>query len=105
MFQRHLYYLRIPYAYGDPSFSWVMDPAKCNDPQGLGLLHALRKLNIKWVVKDPDYPAALRDSFPELERQKVLVPIASADLESLTGISRIHRNKHTTRVTIMELVD
>jgi Dolichyl-phosphate-mannose-protein mannosyltransferase len=102
VFQRHLYYLRIPYVYGDPTASWAVDPAKCSDPGGL--LRVLRELNVRWVVKESDYPAALADSFSRLEAEKKLIPIASADLETLTGNSRIYRVRQTVRVTILQLM-
>lgn len=103
VFLRHLYYVRVPYVYGDPTFSWAVDPARCKDPEGL--LNVLRELNVKWVVKEPAYPPALQDAFNQLESEKKLVSIASSDLETLTGSSRIYGIKQITRVTILELVD
>lgn len=103
IFLRHLYYVRVPYVYGDPKFSWAVDPAKCSEPGGL--LRLLRELDVKWVVKDPGYPPALENSFRQLEDEKKLIPIASSDLETLTGISRIYQERQTTRVTLMKLVD
>jgi len=103
VFLRHLYYLRVPYVYGDPRYSWVMDPAKCDDPEKL--LRTLRDLKVRWVVKDPDYPPLLKNSFDRLETEKKLIHIASADLESLTGPSRIYGVRETTRITILEVVE
>ena len=103
VFMRHLYYLRVPYVYGDPTSSWAVDPAKCSDPGGL--LRVLRELNVRWVVKAPDYPAALADSFRGLEMEKKLIPIASAEFETLTGTSRIYGIRQTVRVTILKLVN
>jgi hypothetical protein len=103
IFPRHLYYVRVPYVYGDPTFSWAVDPARCKDAKGL--LNVLRELNVKWVVKEPSYPPALQEAFNQLESERKLVPIASSDLETLTGSSRIYGIKQTTRVTILELDD
>jgi hypothetical protein len=103
VFLRHLYYLRVPYVYGEPAFSWAVDPAKCNTPEGLlGVLH---ELHVKWVVKEPNYPAPLEKSFTRLEAEQKLVPIESSDLETLTGTSRIYRQSQTVRVTVLELKD
>jgi hypothetical protein len=103
IFLRHMYYVRVPYVYGDPTFSWAVDPAKCTDPEGL--LKVLRELHVKWVVKEPSYPPPLQDSFNQLESEKKLISVASSDLETLTGSSRIYGMKQITRVTILELVD
>lgn len=101
VFFRHLYYLRVPYVYGDPASSWAVDPSKCKDSRGL--LRMLKELHVRWVVKQPDYPVPLEDSFRRLELEKNLIPIAFADLETLTGTSRINAVRQTIRVTILQL--
>jgi Dolichyl-phosphate-mannose-protein mannosyltransferase len=101
LFFRHLYYLRVPYIYGDPAFSWVMDPAKCN--QAGCLLRTLQDLNVRWVVKAPVYPPALAEAFSRLETDRHLVPIATAELETSGGPSRIYKEKQAVPVTILEL--
>lgn len=98
---RHAYYLRIPFINGDPTSSWIVDPAKYS--QADALFRFLQALNVKWVAKTPDYPAPLRCAFVELEAEKRLIPIASSDLESLTGESRIYREKQVVHVTILKL--
>jgi hypothetical protein len=99
----HPYYLRVPYVNGDPITSWIMDPATCGSSSGL--LRALQKQNVRWVVRAPDYPDALARPFQELESEGKLVPIASADFESLVGSSRIYQQRETAKVTILQLND
>jgi hypothetical protein len=101
VFLRHLYYLKVPYVYGDPGSSWTFDPSKCNKPDQLLLL--LNNINVRWVVRSPDYPPPLAEAFDGLESQNKLVRIASMDLETFTGNSRIYRQKRTTKVVILEL--
>jgi hypothetical protein len=101
VFLRHLYYLQVPYVSGDPASSWAVDPSKCTQTEGL--VHTLKELNVRWIVKEPRYPAPLEDSFNRLETEKRLIPIASADLETLTGTSRIYGFRQAVRITILEL--
>jgi hypothetical protein len=102
VFLRHLYYLRVPYVSGDPASSWAVDPSKCNQPESL--LGKLKELNVKWIVKEPGYPESLEDPFSRLETEKKLIPITSANLDTLTGPSRIYGIKQATRITILEVV-
>src|SRR5271156_1250106 len=101
VFFRHLYYLRIPFVEGAPEYSWPMDPAACGDPEKL--LAVLHGLNVRWVVKSPDYPAALAAPFSRLEEEGKLAPIASEEVENLTGTGRMYRQKEKVRVVILKL--
>jgi hypothetical protein len=101
VFFRHLYYLRVPFVEGAPEYSWPMDPAVCSDPEKL--LAVLHGLNVRWVVKSPDYPAALEAPFSRLEEEGKLVPIASEQVENLAGTGRIYRQKEKVRIVILKL--
>jgi hypothetical protein len=101
VFFRHRYYLRVPFVDGAPEYSWPMDPAVCSDPEKL--LAVLHKLNVRWVVKSPDYPAALAAAFSRLEEEGKLAPIASEEVENLTGTGRIYRQKEKVRIVILKL--
>lgn len=98
VFFRHLYYIRVPFVDGSPEYSWMMDPARYGDP-GKRLAH-WHEMNVRWVVKSPDYPKVLATAFPALEQQEKLVVVASEDVENLTGPGRIHRQRQTIRVTL-----
>jgi hypothetical protein len=101
VFFRHRYYLRVPFVDGAPEYSWPMDPAVCDDPEKL--LDVLHRLNVRWVVKSPDYPPALLAPFSRLEEEGKLVAIASTDVENLTGTGRIYRQKQKVRIVILKL--
>jgi hypothetical protein len=56
-------------------------------------------------VKSPHYPESLAGPFQQLEAEGKLVPIASADFESLIGTSRIYGQRETATVTILQLAN
>ena len=104
VFFRHLYYLhdlRVPFVDGSPEYSWLMDPARYNDPDKL-LAH-LHEMNIRWVVKSPNYPNVLASAFSALEQEGKLVAVASDDVENLTGTGRIYGQRQRIRVTLLEV--
>ncbi|MGA8407173.1 MAG: glycosyltransferase family 39 protein [Candidatus Acidiferrales bacterium] len=101
VFFRHLYYIRVPFVDGSPEYSWLMDPARYNDPEKL-LAH-LHEMNVRWVVKSPDYPKVLATAFNELEREGRLVEIASTDVENLTGTGRVYGQRQKIRVVLLEV--
>ncbi len=101
VFFRHLYYIRVPFVDGSPEYSWLMDPARYNDPEKL-LAH-LRDMNVRWVVKSADYPKALAPAFSALEQEGKLVAIASTEVENLTGTGRIYGQRQKIRVVLLEV--
>jgi hypothetical protein len=103
VFYRHLYYLRVPFVEGAPENSWLMNPAALRDPRAM--LALLSRLDVRWVVKTDEYPEALRAVLTEMEREGKLTPIASADIENLTGASRIYRQTEQVHVVVMRVND
>ena len=104
VFFRHLYYLhylRVPFLDGSPEYSWLMDPARYNDPDKL-LAH-LHEMNVHWIVKSPDYPKVLAPAFSVLEQEGKLAAVASENVENLTGTGRIYGQRQTIRVTLLEV--
>jgi Dolichyl-phosphate-mannose-protein mannosyltransferase len=101
VFFRHLYYIRVPFVDGSPEYSWLMDPARYNDPDKL-LAH-LREMNVRWVVKSAEYPKVLAPAFSALEQQGKLVAIATTDVENLTGTGRIYGQRQKIRVVLLEV--
>lgn len=101
VFFRHLYYLRIPFINGDPATSWLLDPAHCRTvPE---LLDELKRNNVRWVVSTGYYPDAFAEVFHQLEDEGKLTPIATTQVESLAGESRIYRVRQSLRVTILRV--
>jgi hypothetical protein len=103
IFFRHSYYLRVPYENGDPGTSWMMNPEVLEDPQTL--LTFLKKQDIRWVVKSPDYPEALASVFEECEMEGLLVPEARTETETLSGNSRVYNIRLKVPVILMRVDD
>jgi hypothetical protein len=101
VFFRHLYYIRVPFVDGSPGYSWLMDPARYNDADKL-LTHLL-KMNVRWVVKAPNYPTALEPAFCSLEAEGKLVPVASTDVENLTGTGRTYGQRQKIHVVLLRV--
>jgi Protein of unknown function (DUF1420) len=84
VFLRHLYYLRVPFVYGDPAASWAVDPSKFQTAEEW---HAFfREQNIGWVVRSPNYPPAIAAPLQELEDRGELLPIAKRDVSDFNGM-------------------
>jgi hypothetical protein len=90
IFFRHLYYVRVPFFNGDPDDNWELDPAQLSTPGAWKTLFAAHQ--IRWVLKAPEYPAALLNSLTRLENIGVLKRCASAEVESFSG-NRIEGNR------------
>jgi len=103
VFFRHLYYLRIPFVDGAPEYSWLMNPSTYNDEPALR--SRLHELNVRWVVKAPDYPVALSEAFNELEKDGALIPEASIDIDSLGGTGRIYGEHKNVHVVLLRVRD
>jgi hypothetical protein len=101
VFFRHFYYVRVPFVDGTPEYFWLMDPSRYNDADKL---HAhLHQMNVRWIVKSPNYPKLLAPAFSALEEEGKLVPIASSNLENLTGTGRIDGQRQETQVILLEV--
>jgi len=84
VFFRHVYYLRVPFVYGDPSGSWAVDPAR------LGTAEAWREFlqqnKIRWVVRAPDYPEVVAAPLRQLETEGKLLPYAQGQVSDFEGM-------------------
>jgi hypothetical protein len=103
VFFRHLYYLRVPFVDGAPEYSWLMNPVRDDDKNRL--LEHLHEMKVGWVVKSPDFPAALRTAFDGLEADGDLIPEASADVDDLVGTGRIYGAHQKVHVVILRVRD
>jgi len=101
VFLRHLYYLRVPYVYGDPDSSWMTNPDVLTSPQAL--LTFLKEHDIRWVVKAPGYPEALAAVFEESEKEGILVPETHADILVFAGNSRLLNNRQESELILLRV--
>jgi hypothetical protein len=101
VFFRHFYYVRVPFVDGTPEYFWLMDPSRYNNADKL-LAH-LHQMNVRWIVKSPNYPKLLAPAFSALEEEGKLVPIASSNLENPTGTGRIYGEHREIQVILLEV--
>lgn len=100
VFLRHLYYLRIPYLYGDPAASWAVDPSKFQTKEEWKAL--FKKENIRWVVRSQDYPPAIAAPLQQLENTDDLLPVAQSKVSDFQGL-RISGERQTLPLVIFEV--
>ena len=99
VFVRHVFYLNVPFLYGDPTASWAMDPSKLQTPQDWRAL--FQKEGIRWVVRSPEYPPAIAGGLRELEEQGDLVPTFRAVVSDFQGM-RIGGKLESVPIVILE---
>jgi hypothetical protein len=100
VFVRHLFYLRVPFLYGDPSSSWAVDPSRLQTPEEWRAFFQAE--NVRWVVRSPEYPEAIAAPLTELERTGQLSQIAQAEVSEFQG-SRIYGQRQKIVVTILRV--
>jgi hypothetical protein len=100
VFFRHTYGLNVQVAYGNPEASWAVDPGKLRDEEAWGEL--FQHEGIRWVVRSPQYPAAIRGPFEQMEADGELVPIATAEVEDFAG-NRMQGVREKMPVVILEV--
>ena len=98
VFLEHLYYLQVPFLYGDPEASWAMDPNRLRSDDEWRSLFS--RYNIRWVVRGAEYPRTLSEAMNRLERENILVPCASGTVEDLFG-NRIGGVREAERMTVL----
>ena len=101
-FFRHVYYLRVPFAYGDPVASWPVDPQRLNSPEAWKTF--LQTQGIRWVVRAPDYPPTIAARLQQLELSGDLVPIAQGEVNSVEGM-RIFGVHKTVSIVVLQVKD
>ena len=98
IFFRHVYYLRIPFLFGDPQASWAVDPARLATPEAWR--EFFRQNRIRWVVRSPEYPEEIAVPLEQLERSGSLTPIAHQDVATLEGMRILGIHKTVTAVVL-----
>jgi len=101
VFFRHVYYLRAPFFYGEPSACWAIDPSEYRNAEQWRRM--FREQKVRWVVRAKNYPLAIARPLHQLEEEGALVPIASAEVEDFHGM-RITGARETINVTILRYV-
>jgi 4-amino-4-deoxy-L-arabinose transferase-like glycosyltransferase len=100
VFLRHVYYLRVPFVYGDPGASWAIDPAQLQTAEAWQ--RQFREQDIRWVVRAPEYPAEIASPLLELEAEGQLEPIAETTVQDFQGM-RISGNRQSLPLVILEV--
>ncbi len=96
VFFRHVYYLRIPFLYGDPQASWAIDPARLSTPESWR--EFFRQNRIRWVVRSPEYPKDIAAPLEQLEHSGSLTPIAHQNVSTFDGMRILGIRKTVTAV-------
>jgi hypothetical protein len=99
VFVRHVFYLNVPFLYGDPTASWAMDPSKLQTPEEWKEL--FKKEGIRWVVRSSEYPPAIADGLQQLEEHRDLVPVFQAVMSDFQGM-RLAGTLESVPIVILE---
>lgn len=102
VFFRHLYYVRVPYLYGDPEDSWAVDPAHLATPEAWR--DFMRRNRIRWIVRAPNYPEEICAPLEQMEHSGALVPVARRDVSAFAG-NRILGIRKTVAAVIFRVND
>jgi len=102
VFFHHLYYLDVPFVYGDPDASWAVDPERFQTPEAWREL--FRKEKIRWVVRSPEYPDSIAQPLGELEKEGELVPLANGEVDDFEGV-RVLGQRKTVLIVILRVED
>jgi hypothetical protein len=100
VFIRHVFYVRVPFVYGDPTASWAVDPSKLQTTEEWKAL--FKKEGIHWVVRSPKYPATIAGPLQALEDAGELVPVAQTEIADFHGF-RIAGEREMVPVVILQI--
>jgi len=100
VFIRHMYYLDAPYLNGDPGTSFEVDPEHLDTTKEWRAF--FENKGIDYVVRSPEYPAAIARSLMEMERLGDLAPFAHAEVENIQG-KRMDEQRSKTQVVILKV--
>lgn len=96
VFFRHVYFLNVPYLYGDPQSSWAVDPSKFRTTADWTAF--FQNNSIGWVVRTPASRDLFSDSFKSLQSEGILSPFAQTDVENFQGMRSSGIRERTTVV-------
>jgi hypothetical protein len=102
VFNRHVYYLHVPFVYGLPDTNWGIDPSALQTPSQWHGFFA--KNGISWVVRSPSFPPELAASLEKLETTGALVPVAQTETQNFRGM-RILGVRDRSQLVILHVMD
>jgi hypothetical protein len=100
IFLRHLYYVKVPFLYGDPAGDWALDPTRFQKVEAWERL--FREQDIQWVVRSSEYPQEIATPLDELEERGALARVAEAEVTELQGL-RIAEDRASIPVVIFKV--
>jgi hypothetical protein len=100
VFVRHVFYLRVPFLYGDPAASWAVDSSKLQTKEEWKTL--FKKEGIRWVVRAPEYPPEIASPLQELEARSELEPVAETTVSDFQGM-RILEERQSSPIVILRV--
>lgn len=100
VFMRHVYFLRVPFLYGNPKSSWGVDPSKLRTPEEWQTFFQANE--IAWIARSPDYPPALAPVLDSLEKSGDLIQVAQTEVENFKG-KRIFGVRERDAVVILRV--
>ncbi len=102
VFFPHVYYLDVPFVYGDPAGNWEIDPEKLRSPEAW--LAFFRQEHIRWVVRSPEYPEAISGPLHQLQNSGKLAPVAESQTTDFTG-KRMEGVKRSDSTVLLRVQD
>ena len=102
VFFRHVYYLNVPFVYGDPNGSWGVDPERLRTPEAW--LVFFHQEHIRWVVRSPEYPEAIAGPLRQLQDSGDLVPVSEAQTTDFVG-KRIEGVRQSSLIVLLRVQD
>jgi hypothetical protein len=100
VFIQHLYYLRTNFVVGDPTSNWELYPDQYATADAM--LAWLRKNDVRWILRQPEYPESINDAMLRLESDGILRPVAAGQVEDFTGW-RIDGQKKQVAMSVLEV--
>ena len=100
VFVRHLYSLDVAFLNGDPATSWMINPDHLRTPRDWETF--FQREGIAFVVRSPEYPAAIEVPLKEMEANGDLVLVSQSLVQDFHG-KRIQGNRAQVVVTILRV--
>jgi Protein of unknown function (DUF1420) len=100
VFLRHLYYLKVPFVYGDPAASWAIDPARLQTVEEWRQM--FRDNGIRWIVRSGNYPESIEAPLREMEVHGQVHAVATREVSDFRGL-RLAGERQLQSITLLEV--